>query len=42
MTTYSRALISATTKEETKGIHKDDVPIVVFFKIEDGNEDFLK
>ena len=28
--------------DETKKIHKDDAPIVAFFKIEDGNKEFLK
>lgn len=28
--------------EEVKKLHDDKIPIVAFFKIEDGNEEFLK
>ncbi|MBI2083672.1 MAG: divalent-cation tolerance protein CutA [Deltaproteobacteria bacterium] len=28
--------------DETRQIHKDETPVIAFFKIDDGNEDFLK
>ena len=42
LSTFTLAKNKQKIIAETKRLHGDDAPIVAFFKIDDGNEEFLK